>query len=131
VPIRQYFLAAAALSLGCGATVDAEEVDYLRDIKPLLASHCHACHGPLQQKSGLRLDTAASALRGGESGPAIMPGKAAESLLYQAVTGEAGFQMPPEGEATPLDDRQRSLLAAWINQGAPAPADEQPLEDPR
>ena len=50
--------------------VRAAEVDYLRDVKPILAHKCYACHGAYQQQGGLRVDTAASLLRGGESGSA-------------------------------------------------------------
>src|SRR5215831_11798958 len=81
-------LAAVALS-GLAARGDepAKPADYLREIKPLLARHCTACHGAEKQKSGLRLDSASFATRGGDSGPAVEPGKSGESLLIQAVTG--------------------------------------------
>ena len=51
-----------------GAAVSAP-VDYLRDVKPLLAERCYKCHGASQHKSGLRLDTTAFALKGGKNGP--------------------------------------------------------------
>src|SRR5687767_1400015 len=81
------------------ASSGAEEpVDYLRDIKPLLATRCSPCHGALKQKAGLRLDTAASIRKGGDGGPAIVPGQPGESLLIEAVTGEGSMgRMPPEG----------------------------------
>src|SRR5665213_4336928 len=62
-------------------------VDYVTEIKPLLARHCTSCHGTEKQKSGLRLDTGAAAAKGGDNGAAIEPGKSAESLLIQAITG--------------------------------------------
>ncbi|MBI3469553.1 MAG: DUF1549 domain-containing protein, partial [Planctomycetes bacterium] len=109
---------------------DASSVDYLRDIRPLLRERCYACHGALKQNSSLRLDTADSLLRGGDSGPAIVPGKSDESLLIEAVTGDlAVWRMPPEGEA--LTAQQISLLRSWIDQGAPHPEQEQPEPDPR
>jgi hypothetical protein len=55
-------------------------VDYSRDIKPLLVAHCYTCHGALQQKSGLRVDTVKSLLEGGSNGPAIVAGRHDESL---------------------------------------------------
>ena len=71
------------------AAADAAPVNYLRQIKPLLAEHCYKCHGSSQQKNGLRLDTAAFALKGGEHGPALKPGRSAESLLVQTIaTGQ-------------------------------------------
>src|SRR5262249_6207012 len=69
------------------SVVAAEPVDYLRAVKPILAQHCWSCHGPTRQKSGLRLDTAAAAVRGGNSGPAVVAGNSRSSRLIQAVTG--------------------------------------------
>jgi len=107
-------------------------VDYVRQIKPLFAKHCFACHGALQQKSGLRLDTAELIRKGGHQGTAIVPGKPDESLLIDALTGEgAASQMPPEGEGTPLTAAELELVRRWITQGATSPADEQPQADPR
>ena len=74
-----------AASLWClvviPATLVAEPVDYRRDIKPILHGRCFACHGALRQKAGLRLDAVQLIRQGGKSGPAIVPGKSAESLL--------------------------------------------------
>src|SRR5687767_6306902 len=79
-------------------------VDFHRDIKPLLKARCYACHGALKQNSSLRLDTAATLLTGGDSGPAAVPGKSGESLIIEAVTGDlAVWRMPPEGEALTSD----------------------------
>lgn len=114
-----------------GGSGRAAEVDYLKQVKPILQKHCYACHGALRQRGGLRLDTAAFASRGGESGPAFVGGSVAESLAYQAVTGQAGFEMPPEGEGVPLNKVELTLLRRWIEAGARAVADEKPEEDPR
>src|SRR5262245_62952340 len=74
-----------------------DAVDYTRDVKPLLVKHCAGCHGPDKQRSGLRLDTAAAAREGGESGPAVVPGKSQDSPLVKALRGQGDFkQMPPE-----------------------------------
>jgi hypothetical protein len=109
----------------------AEPVDFLRQIKPLLADRCFVCHGPLNQKARLRLDTVAAMRRGGRSGPAVIPNKPADSVLLDAVTGQGRVRMPPEGEASPLSETQVALLRTWIEQGAHGPDNEQPLEDPR
>ena len=69
-----------------------------RDIKPVLSKRCYACHGALQQKAGLRLDTAALMKKGGDSGPAIEPRSSDDSLIIDAVTGKDGWRMPPESE---------------------------------
>src|SRR5437016_528801 len=75
----------------------AEPVDYLRDVKPMLAQHCYSCHGAAKQRSGLRLDTAASARKGGNSGPAVVPGKSGASRLFLAITGADDVKvMPPK-----------------------------------
>lgn len=109
---------------------DREQVDYAMGIKPLLASRCVACHGALKQAGGLRLDTAALAIQGGDSGPAIRPGDAAASPLIERVTSDdPSIRMPQEGE--PLAPAEIAHLRRWIDAKAPAPADEQPEADPR
>jgi mono/diheme cytochrome c family protein len=100
---------------------DARPVDYVQDVKPIFAKHCTACHGAEKQKSGLRLDSVGLAKRGGDSGPAIEPGKSAESLLVQAITGAEGVAaMPPKGEPLLTND-EIALLKLWIDQGAKGP----------
>ena len=111
--------------------VAAEPVDYLRDVKPLLRARCWACHGALHQKANLRLDTAAFVRKGGRHGPAVAPGKDADSLLLHAVLGNGRPRMPPEGEGEALSTPQVALLRAWIEQGARGPTDEPPEPDPR
>src|SRR5262245_2393890 len=75
-----------------------EPVDFARDVQPLLAKYCVDCHGPKKQKAGLRLDSAAALLKGSDSGAVVVPGKAAGSLVVQALTGAKDVsEMPPEG----------------------------------
>src|SRR5262249_60485674 len=69
--------AALALVLAAPAAHAAEPVDYLREVKPLLRARCYACHGALQQKAKLRLDTAELIRTGGRTGPAGVPGRRA------------------------------------------------------
>ncbi len=115
------FLTLLPLLLGSAAA--AEPVDYLGDVKPLLAKNCYVCHGADKQRSGLRLDTAAALLRGGNSGPAAVPGKSGASRIVQAVTGAEGVKaMPPRGAR--LTPAQVTSLRAWIDAGARAPQDE-------
>jgi hypothetical protein len=112
------------------ARADSGSVDYLRDIKPVLKERCYACHGSLKQNSSLRLDTAASLMRGGDSGPAVIANQSDKSLIIEAVTGDlATWRMPPEGE--PLTKPQIDLLRRWIDQGAPLPEAESAEADPR
>ena len=122
-----------ATLLCCAATavagVTAERVDYLKDIKPVLAARCYACHGALKQKAGLRLDTAAAIRKGGENGPAIVASKPEKSRLLKRVTAkDEDDRMPPEGE--PLTSEQIAKLTEWLKQGASAPATEKADEDP-
>lgn len=105
-------------------------VDYTSHVKPILAARCYSCHSALRQQSGLRLDTAALLLKGGHSGPAIVPGNSAESLLIEKITGVLGTRMPPEEDGAALSDEQISIIKQWIDQGAQAPPEPTP-PDPR
>ncbi|NBW85635.1 MAG: hypothetical protein EBR23_02090, partial [Planctomycetia bacterium] len=99
-------------------------IDFARDVQPLLVNRCVKCHGAEKQEGGLRLDARGPALKGGDSGPVIEPGKATESRLIHLVTGgEPENPMPPEGER--LGSEQVAVLRAWIDQGAPWPEDGQ------
>ena len=93
------------------------QVDFILDIEPVLASACYSCHGPDKEENELRWDMKASALKGGTSGPAIIPGNSAESRMIHLVAGlEKGLVMPKKGER--LTPAQVGLLRAWIDQGA-------------
>src|SRR5262245_899990 len=123
---------ALAVAFGLAApSVPAEPAaNYARDAKPILKQRCFACHGALKQKSGLRLDTAAQLLRGGDGGPVVVPRSVAESLLVEKIEArDEKERMPPEG--LPLTAQQIALIRAWIEQGAAAPAKEEPEPDPR
>jgi hypothetical protein len=121
-----------SVTLRAGESVaGAGEVDYLRDVKPILTRRCVACHGVLKQKAGLRLDTAARVLRGSDVGPVVVGGSVEESLLIDAVTGDAGFRMPPEGLGEPVPEADVAVLRAWVAAGAKAPATEPEPADPR
>lgn len=113
------------------ARVTAAETDYLRDVKPLLQQKCYACHGAFQQQGGLRVDTAAALLRGGESGSPIAAGDSVNSQLVRILTGEDGFRMPPENEGAPLTSAEIAVIRSWIDAGAPIPESEEPQTDPR
>ncbi|MCH8830301.1 MAG: DUF1549 domain-containing protein, partial [Planctomycetes bacterium] len=118
------------LVLTGNAFAGGKQVDYLRQIKPILQSHCFACHGVLKQKSGLRLDTGTLIRKGGENGPAVVPKRIDRSPLIERITAkDASSRMPPEGK--PLTPQEIALLTAWVKQGATSPADEQPQADPR
>jgi mono/diheme cytochrome c family protein len=107
--------------LGGMFAAQAASADFARDIQPLLADRCFSCHGEKKQESGLRLDRRADALKGGDHGPAVVPGKPAQSVLLQAVTGTHAevAKMPKKGEALTAD--QIASLRTWIEQGATWP----------
>jgi len=63
------------------------QVDFARDVAPILRERCLSCHGSVQQQSGLRLDNPTDGLKGGYSGPAIRPGSSRDSRLIQIVVG--------------------------------------------
>jgi mono/diheme cytochrome c family protein len=118
------------LALAATAAAADRPVDYARDVKHLFQERCFACHGALKQQGKLRLDSGALIHKGGKSGPVVVPGRAAESLLIEKVTEkEEGSRMPPEGQ--PLTADQVAVLRAWIDQGAGYPADDKPEPDPR
>jgi hypothetical protein len=100
----------------------AESISFNRDIRPILAENCLACHGfdPAHREAGLRLDTfeGATAERGGEQ--AIVPGDHAKSEVWKRITSEdPDLRMPPPtSQKAPLDARQRELIRKWIEQGA-------------
>ena len=124
LPFASLFLLAL-----CTSRSSAADVDYLREVKPILQERCFACHGALKQESGLRLDTGSLIRQGGDSGTVIEPGRPAESLLIERVAAESeGERMPPEGK--PLTRAEIALLKKWIDAGAISPTDEQPDEDP-
>jgi hypothetical protein len=130
--MRATFLSATLLALLAGPLRAAGPVDYLRDVKPLLTARCYACHGALQQKAGLRLDTTRFIREGGNSGPAVVPGKAGDSLLIAHITASGGKRrMPPPDQGETITEKQVVLLRTWIDQGAAGPADEKPEADPK
>lgn len=100
----------------------APPVDFQRQVQPILAEHCIACHGAdnADRKSGLRLDVRPDALKGGESGsPAIVPGQPEESELFRRVTSDdPEIVMPPKEHAKTLSAQQIDILKQWISEGA-------------
>ena len=131
-PLRKLTLLGISAGLlasgGLSAAVDvsklpppaARTVDFARDIQPVLEGSCWSCHGPKKQESGFRLDGRAAALKGGDHGAVILPGRSAESLLIHAVAGlDEDLKMPKKGER--LTAEQVGLLRAWIDQGARMP----------
>ncbi|MCA9008177.1 MAG: DUF1553 domain-containing protein, partial [Planctomycetaceae bacterium] len=104
--------------------------DYLQKVRPVLERRCYSCHGVLHQKGGLRLDTAAALLTGGDSGPAVVRDNPAAGLLLEKITEtDPELRMPPDGE--PLTTGEIDAIRKWISAGAVAPDGEIPPADPR
>src|ERR1043165_3385814 len=91
-------------------------VDFTRDVHPLLAGRCLACHSAEKRSGGLSLATYEDVLQGGRSGAAIVPSDAKGSLLMLRVTGQNAPQMPLG--KTPLAPQEIAILRNWIDQGA-------------
>jgi len=91
-------------------------------VRPVLVEHCYSCHSSSAKKikGKLRLDSRQASLLGGVSGPAIVPGHPAESLLIKAVRYDKDLRMPPKGKLTAT---QIADLETWIKMGAPDPRD--------
>jgi mono/diheme cytochrome c family protein len=100
-----------------------EGVTYAGDIKAIFDDSCVKCHGAEKPKGKLRLDSLEGALKGGEDGKVIQPGKSATSPLVHSVAqaGDPDFYMPPpknKAKIPPLTKGQVGLIRAWIDQGA-------------
>ena len=117
-PLRNSRLISASLLILLCAPPAFSQVDYSREIRPLLAKRCYSCHGPGEQESGLRVDNETSVKSELESGEhAIIAGQPDESELIARVTSDDEFtRMPPEGK--PLTEQEVQLLKQWISEGA-------------
>ena len=107
--------------LSADAAHAAEKVSFNRDIRPILSDICFTCHGPdvSKIKGGLRLDNKESAMKGGDSGPAIMPGKPEASEVYKRlITHDADDLMPPKKSGKTLKPEQIDSFRRWIAEGA-------------
>ncbi|QDV54290.1 PSD1 and planctomycete cytochrome C domain-containing protein [Rosistilla oblonga] len=102
---------------------EQSQVDFNRDIRPILSNHCFSCHGPdaEHRQAGLRLDEADPALAELDSGDrAIVPGDVeASTLVARIASDDEGELMPPADFHKPLSAKQKQLLTDWIAQGAP------------
>ncbi|MFO0915343.1 MAG: DUF1553 domain-containing protein [Pirellulales bacterium] len=114
----------ATLFLICASSLRGEEAanvgadQFEREVRPVLVGKCLGCHSAAKSESGLRLDQRDLLLKGGDSGPAVVPGDAKASLMIQAVHRLGGVAMPPD---EPLDPQQVAALERWVAAGAPWP----------
>ncbi|MDB5352902.1 MAG: domain, G-beta repeat [Planctomycetota bacterium] len=97
------------------------EIDFYRDVYPILKSNCIACHNKTTTKAALNMETPEAMRKGGDSGEGVIPGNGAESLIFQAAAHIGNVEMPPRGNksgASKLKPDELALLRAWIDQGA-------------
>jgi hypothetical protein len=120
--IRAAFAWRVALVLAAGAATaaapSAPTPVFERDVLPILTARCLKCHSGTKPKAKLDLQTRSGMLKGGESGPALVPGSAAKSLLFDMVDKK---EMPPPKSGS-LTAEQVAVVRAWINGGAPSQA---------
>lgn len=125
--LKQFFAACVAFVFAVAPrSVQANEpLEFFeKKVRPILAQHCYSCHSVQAEKlqAGLLVDSRASLVAGGDSGASIVPGKADESLLIEAVRYES-YEMPPSGKLPESDIR---ALEQWVNMGAPWPEEDAP-----
>jgi hypothetical protein len=112
------FLVASAATLHSAEPAGTPEF-FEKKIRPILVEHCLKCHGDVkgkEPKGGLRLDSREAALKGGDNGPAVVPGEPDKSRIIEAVRYQnADLQMPPKGK---LPDAAIPDLVAWVKAGA-------------
>ena len=100
---------------------EAAELEFFESkVRPILVERCQSCHAALKQKGGLRLDGKNSMLKGGDSGPALVPGKPDRSLLIEAISYNGDLKMPPKSR---LSSAEVATLTQWVERGAPWPAE--------
>jgi cytochrome c553 len=128
-PCLLSFLSVTTLLINLGSSAasagdtkpDPAQVEFFeKRVRPVLANHCFECHGPDKERGGLRLDSRAAILDGGDSGPAVVPGQPEQSRLIRAIHhSDKKLRMPPKVK---LADEHINALTAWIKMGAPWPA---------
>jgi hypothetical protein len=121
---RDFFLGCVGWfsTLCASAAALGGEVDFNRDIRPILSQNCFQCHGPDEKarQAGLRLDRREDAVRATDSGAvAVAPGRPEQSELLRRVSSSDEYErMPPPDSGKELTHEQLALLRAWIEQGA-------------
>lgn len=112
----------------------AAPVDYARQVQPLFEEHCTDCHAAGDTDGDFALDTFAALMKGGENGPALLAGRADDSLLVKFLEGRSGKtgknQFMPPGKRDHLKAEEIALIKQWINEGAHGPVASTTSVDP-
>ncbi len=122
VPATALFLTLVLSAGSWGAEPSREQVEFFeKKIRPVLVQHCYKCHSAeaAKLKGGLRLDTREATRKGGDTGPAVVPGEPDKSLLLKAVRYE-DLEMPPKSR---LPEAVVADIETWIKNGAADPRD--------
>jgi cytochrome c5 len=99
-----------------------EPVTYEKDVAPIFVAKCQVCHSGNLTEGEFDVGTHAALMKGGKRGPAVVPGKAEESRLWQMSSHRVKPIMPPKTEDNPLTPEEVAVLKLWIDQGAKGPA---------
>jgi WD40 repeat protein len=103
------------------AAAQAQQPTFIKDVAPIFANYCYGCHAASVKMGSLDLETADGLARGGNHGTIIVPGKSADSRLYQMISGQAKPAMPMDGRS--LAAGELETIRKWIDSGAKPPTD--------
>lgn len=122
-PVKRFFWV-LLVSCFCGVVpaAFADDLFFESKIRPVLVEKCQKCHNSQKQQGGLRLDSRSALLKGGDSGPSVVPGKIREGHLLAALRQDGELKMPPSGK---LSSETIKDFETWIGQGANWPAEKQ------
>src|SRR5262249_2168412 len=115
--LKQWIAAGAPSDQSAGADgkeAAGQRARFDKEVLPLFTARCVKCHGAERPMAGLELRTAASVLKGSQSGPIVVEGFSERSLLIRKV---AGHSMPPPGSGEPLSEAEIRTLREWIDRG--------------
>jgi hypothetical protein len=104
--------------------VASAQDDFVKNVQPILQKHCVRCHGLENQKAGLRLDTATTAVAGNDAGKVIVPGKSADSRLVKALLGAKDVPLMPPAVRPRMKPEEIAIIRRWIDAGAVGPKNE-------
>src|SRR6185436_17741275 len=106
--VLTFLLAFASARFACGA--DAAAL-WSSKVQPIFDVNCVKCHGVMERKNGLELDSPETVMKGGHGGAVVVPGKPEKSRLYQYLAADSDPHMPPKKQLT---DVQREAIREWI-----------------
>ena len=112
------FIAAVTLAAAVGAAHAEDKIDFVKQIRPIMADSCYKCHGEKKQKGKLRLDSLEAFQAGGKDGKVVIAGNPEKSDLYRRIIlpKDDDDVMPPEGDPVPKE--KAALIKLWIAEGA-------------